>query len=64
MHAASIAHDVPRLEPGHISERGGHVYAGTGTVPLELIEVQPAGKRAMPAADWWRGLDGTPVVTR
>jgi len=64
VHAASIAHDVPKLEPGRIEERGGRVFAGTGTVPLELLEVQPAGKRAMPAADWWRGLDGAPVVAR
>ena len=64
VHVASIAHDVPRLEPGRIEERGGRVYVGTGTVPLELLEVQPAGKRAMPAADWWRGLDGSAVVAR
>ena len=64
VHAASIAHDVPRLDPGRIEERGGRVYVGTGTVPLELIDVQPAGKRAMPAADWWRGLDGSAVVAR
>ncbi len=64
VHAASIAHDMPRLEPGRIEERGGRVYIGTGTVPLELLEVQPAGKRAMPAADWWRGLDATAVVAR
>jgi methionyl-tRNA formyltransferase len=64
VHAASIAHDVPQLEPGRIEERGGRVYVGTGSVPLELLEVQPAGKRAMPAADWWRGLDGTAVVAR
>ncbi len=64
VHAASIAHDVPRLEPGHIEERGGRVYVGTGSVPLELLDVQPAGKLAMPAADWWRGLDGSPVVAR
>jgi methionyl-tRNA formyltransferase len=64
VHAASIAHDVPRPKPGHIEERGGRVFAGTATLPLELLEVQPAGKRAMPAADWWRGLDGSPVVAR
>ena len=64
VHAASIAHDVPMLEPGRSEERGGRVYVGTGTVPLELLEVQPAGKRAMPAADWWRGLDGAAVVAR
>jgi methionyl-tRNA formyltransferase len=64
VHAASIAHDVPRLAPGRIEERGGRVYVGTGTVPLELLDVQPAGKRAMAAADWWRGLDAAAVVAR
>jgi methionyl-tRNA formyltransferase len=59
---AAIAHDVPKLAPGRIEERGGRVFAGTASTPIELIEVQPAGKRAMPAADWWRGRDGTPVV--
>lgn len=29
---------------------------GTATDAVELGEVQPAGKRAMPAADWLRGL--------
>ena len=32
------------------------VYAGTGTVPVRLGDVQPQGKRRMPAADWARGL--------
>jgi methionyl-tRNA formyltransferase len=59
---AAIAHDVPRLEPGRIEERGGRVFAGTASTPLELLEVQPAGKRGMPAPDWWRGRDGAPVV--
>lgn len=62
VHAASIAHDAPRVDPGHITERGGHVFVGTATAPLELTDVQPAGKRAMPAADWWRGRDGSAVV--
>ena len=64
VHAAAIAHDVPRLEPGRIAERGGRIFVGTGTTPLELIDVQAAGKRAMPAADWWRGRDGSPVTAR
>jgi len=33
----------------------GRVYVGTGSAPLELLSVHPAGKKAMPAADWWRG---------
>lgn len=52
---AAIAHDAPRLEPGHVALRGKAVHVGTADVPLELLVVQPAGKRAMPAADWWRG---------
>ncbi|MGL5857851.1 MAG: methionyl-tRNA formyltransferase [Angustibacter sp.] len=34
----------------------GDVLVGTGTRPVRLTEVQPAGKRAMPAADWIRGV--------
>jgi methionyl-tRNA formyltransferase len=64
VHAAAIAHDIPPLAPGQIEERGGRVFAGTASTPLELLEVQPSGKRAMPAAEWWRGRDGSPVVAR
>jgi methionyl-tRNA formyltransferase len=28
---------------------------GTASDPIDLVTVHPAGKRAMPAADWWRG---------
>ncbi len=43
---------------------GDRVLAGTGTVPVELGEVQPDGKRRMPAAAWARGLrlDGRDAV--
>jgi methionyl-tRNA formyltransferase len=44
------------LGAGEIVIGGGQVSVGTGTMPLLLGEVQPAGKRAMPAADWARGL--------
>jgi methionyl-tRNA formyltransferase len=40
----------------------GRIQVGTGTTPLELISVQPAGKRAMDAADWWRGAGGEAVL--
>jgi methionyl-tRNA formyltransferase len=41
------------------------VLVGTATGPVALGEVQPAGKRAMPAADWARGvrLDAEDVLT-
>jgi methionyl-tRNA formyltransferase len=56
IHAARLARGADRLEPGTFAEFNGRIYLGTGTHPLELLTVQPAGKRAMPAADWWRGL--------
>lgn len=36
----------------------GRLLVGTGTCALELIEVQPEGKKPMPAPDWWRGARG------
>jgi len=47
------------LPPGTLALVDRRVLAGTGSSPLELVTVQPAGKRAMPAADWWRGLGDT-----
>jgi methionyl-tRNA formyltransferase len=35
---------------------GSRVLVGTSSTPLELLRVQPAGKTAMRAADWWRGI--------
>ncbi|WP_344311524.1 methionyl-tRNA formyltransferase [Fodinicola feengrottensis] len=42
--------------PGELVVSKKHVLVGTGTTALELGEVQAEGKRAMPAADWARGL--------
>jgi methionyl-tRNA formyltransferase len=52
---ATIAHGAPRLDPGVVALRGRAVHVGTADDPIELLTVQPAGKRAMPAGDWWRG---------
>ncbi|OII42375.1 methionyl-tRNA formyltransferase [Plantibacter sp. MMLR14_011] len=41
--------------PGTIVSVDGLVLVGTADTPLQLLEVQPAGRTAMPAADWWRG---------
>jgi methionyl-tRNA formyltransferase len=62
VHEAAVAHDVSGLPSGRIEARGTRVLAGTADVALELLRVQPAGRRDMPAADWWRGRDGEPVV--
>jgi methionyl-tRNA formyltransferase len=49
------ARDVPSLAPGELALAGRRVVIGTGTHPLELRRVQPAGRTAMAGADWWRG---------
>jgi methionyl-tRNA formyltransferase len=52
--------------PGEMRVERSRVIVGTGTVPVELGEVQPHGKRPMRAADWARGLhlDGRSAVLR
>ena len=52
---AMVAHDAPALTAGRIELRAGRLLVGTAGAPIELATVHPAGKRAMPAADWWRG---------
>lgn len=52
---AAIAHGDPALAPGEFDLRAGRLLVGTASDPLHLVTVQPAGKRAMAAADWWRG---------
>jgi methionyl-tRNA formyltransferase len=50
------------LAPGDLHIERGTVYAGTGSRPVRLGDVQPPGKRRMPAADWARGLRGDQVT--
>jgi methionyl-tRNA formyltransferase len=52
---AAIARDAPRLAPGALALDGRRLLAGTASDPLELLTIQPAGKKPMPAGDWWRG---------
>lgn len=46
------------LAPGTFALSGRDVVVGAGDGTLVLKTVQPAGKGAMAAADWWRGLRG------
>jgi methionyl-tRNA formyltransferase len=62
LHDVAPTHGQPRLAAGHITETDKRVLIGTGTEPLELITVQPAGKTAMKAIDWWRGVAATEVI--
>jgi methionyl-tRNA formyltransferase len=43
------------LAPGELDVTKNAVFAGTGSHAVRLGEVQPQGKRLMPAADWARG---------
>jgi methionyl-tRNA formyltransferase len=52
---AEPAHQAAAVLPGRIQSLAGEVLIGTADLPLRLIEVQPAGKKPMAAADWWRG---------
>jgi methionyl-tRNA formyltransferase len=63
LEAIEAPHDTPALAPGVLAWHGKSVVAGTATDPIALVSVQPAGKGAMRAADWFRGIRTTsPVV--
>lgn len=47
-------------DPGELVEHGRRVTIATGTGHLELLSVQPQGKREMPATGWWNGLQDKP----
>ncbi|MET8398086.1 methionyl-tRNA formyltransferase [Streptomyces sp900116325] len=48
--------DRADLAPGELSASKNHVYVGTGSHAVELLWVQPQGKKPMRAADWARGV--------
>ncbi|MGC5344703.1 methionyl-tRNA formyltransferase [Streptomyces sp. DT24] len=48
--------DRADLAPGELSVAKNNVFVGTGSHGLELLWVQPQGKKPMRAADWARGV--------
>ncbi len=50
------ARDAVALEPGELQVSKQAVLVGTASVPVELGEVRPHGKKPMAAADWARGV--------
>ena len=56
---AAPSSDVVTLEPGEITATKSSLLIGTGSTPLAVTRVQPAGKGAMNAVDWWRGQRDT-----
>ncbi len=51
---------LPALPPGELSVDATGVVVGTGRGAVRLGQVQPAGKRMLPAADWARGARPEP----
>lgn len=52
----TVAESPPGLAAGRLAVGKSEVLVGTGTVPVRLGEVKAFGSRAMPAADWARGI--------
>jgi len=56
---AKLGPVIPRhgagLPPGQIRVVEHEVLVGTGTAPVALSTIAPAGRKAMDARDWWRG---------
>ena len=48
--------DRTELAPGELAVGKNNVYVGTGSHEVELLWVQPQGKKPMRAADWARGV--------
>ncbi|MFC9244020.1 methionyl-tRNA formyltransferase [Streptomyces sp. NPDC057136] len=48
--------DRTDLAPGELSAAKNNVYVGTGSHAVELLWVQPQGKKPMRGADWARGV--------
>jgi methionyl-tRNA formyltransferase len=58
---AGVTSVPPHPTPGTILlDAPGHLLVGTGVGTLEILELQPAGKRSMPAADFLRGYQIRP----
>ncbi len=56
IHAAAVSIQRVAQDTGTIVLDGRRVVVACGDGCLELRQVQPEGKRAMRAEDWWRGL--------
>ncbi|MFI6053784.1 methionyl-tRNA formyltransferase [Streptomyces violascens] len=53
---AALVTDRTDLAPGDLSVAKNNVYVGTGSHAVELLWVQPQGKKPMRGADWARGV--------
>jgi len=58
----SDASESRQIEVGRIVLAQREVWLGTATHALKLDTVQPAGRSAMKAEDWFRGLQNSESV--
>lgn len=56
LHPVTLERGGEALPPGRLEVEKSGVRVGTGSHPVVLGEVQPQGKRPMPATDWARGV--------
>ncbi|MFD7262758.1 methionyl-tRNA formyltransferase [Streptomyces sp. NPDC059874] len=54
--SVGLVTDRTDLEPGVLAPAKNNVYVGTGSHAVELLWVQPQGKKPMRGADWARGV--------
>uniref|UniRef100_A0AAU2JJ85 Methionyl-tRNA formyltransferase n=1 Tax=Streptomyces sp. NBC_00049 TaxID=2903617 RepID=A0AAU2JJ85_9ACTN len=54
--SVGLVPDRTDLAPGELAPGKNNVYVGTGSHALELLWVQPQGKKPMRGADWARGV--------
>ncbi|MEU6126593.1 methionyl-tRNA formyltransferase [Streptomyces sp. NPDC047123] len=53
---AALVPDRTDLAPGELAAAKNNVYVGSGSHAVELLWVQPQGKKPMRGADWARGV--------
>ncbi|MFJ8165721.1 methionyl-tRNA formyltransferase [Streptomyces sp. NPDC096136] len=54
--SVGLVPDRTDLAPGALAPAKNNVYVGTGSHAVELLWVQPQGKKPMKGADWARGV--------
>ncbi|MEV6582102.1 methionyl-tRNA formyltransferase [Streptomyces sp. NPDC051582] len=54
--SVGLVADRTDLAPGELAAAKNNVYVGTGSHAVELLWVQPQGKKPMRGADWARGV--------
>lgn len=63
VYRARVADESEPGPPGRLRTTKHQVFVATGDAELELLEVQPAGRRRMPAIDWARNNAAGKVLT-